>query len=190
MSEQLFLTGMPEQSSKKDRLFFAIFPDADACAQMTRLAEQLCARHGLKGKPRAAALLHVTMHFVGDFHEVSDSVVQAAGMAASQAVATMRPFEVTLDHVKSFANRSRHRPCVLVGNNDNTALVSLHCRLITAFGKRDDHFTPHVTLLYDDVLVPEESVDPVRWSVRELVLVHNVIGKGCYQALGRWALQG
>lgn len=156
---------------------------------MTRLAEQLCAKHGLKGRPRAAASLHVTMHFVGDFHHISDSVVQTAGMAAAQAVATTCPFEVTFDYVKSFANRPHHRPCVLVGNN-NAALASLRRRLVTAFGKHDDHFTPHVTLLYDDVLVPEESVDPVRWSVSELVLVHNVIGKGCYQALGRWALQG
>jgi hypothetical protein len=42
-------------------------------------------------------------------------------------------------------------------------------------------FMPHVTLLYDrphEIAVP---VDSIRWTVRELVLVHSLLGKTQYE---------
>ncbi len=49
---------------------------------------------------------------------------------------------------------------------------------------------PHVTLLYDSRLVPEQPVEPVRWTVTEFVLVHSHQGLGRHEELGRWALRG
>ena len=50
-------------------------------------------------------------------------------------------------------------------------------------------FRPHVTLLYDDQYVARQAVDPIRWTVSELVLVHGVVGEGRHITLGQWSLQ-
>jgi 2'-5' RNA ligase len=39
-------------------------------------------------------------------------------------------------------------------------------------------YTPHVTMLYDDVTAAPQSVAPVEWTVRELVLLHSHIDQG------------
>jgi 2'-5' RNA ligase len=49
---------------------------------------------------------------------------------------------------------------------------------------------PHVTLLYDNRCVAEETVDTVPWTVREFVLVHSLHGQGRYVLLERWELLG
>jgi 2'-5' RNA ligase len=50
-------------------------------------------------------------------------------------------------------------------------------------------FTPHVTLLYDDRMVPEQAVEPISWRVREFVLTHSLLGKTQHVELGRWPLR-
>ena len=52
-------------------------------------------------------------------------------------------------------------------------------------------FTPHVTMMYDEAVVPEHGVAPVAWPVTELVLLHSRIGQNLpYAVLGRWPLSG
>jgi len=47
-----------------------------------------------------------------------------------------------------------------------------------------------VTLLYDDVLVQERAVEPIRWTVSEFVLVHSLLGQTRHIPLARWSLGG
>lgn len=49
-------------------------------------------------------------------------------------------------------------------------------------------FEPHVTLAYATALPAPETVAPIRWTAREVVLVHSLIGQTRYIGLGRWAL--
>ena len=49
---------------------------------------------------------------------------------------------------------------------------------------------PHITLLYDGRGIGEHVVEPVRWTVKELVLVHSLLGQSRYIPLGRWSLRG
>ena len=51
-------------------------------------------------------------------------------------------------------------------------------------------FTPHVTLLRDRHRVPEQRIEPIEWTVRELVLVHSLIGRPAHRHLARWSLAG
>jgi len=51
-------------------------------------------------------------------------------------------------------------------------------------------FTPHVTLLYDGRVVTERLVEPIRWTVREFVLVRSLLGKTRHIVIGRWPLRG
>ncbi len=58
-----------------------------------------------------------------------------------------------------------------------------------AASRRERPYTPHVTLLYDAACVDETTVEPVRWTAREFVLVHSLIGQGKHVTLGRWPLR-
>ena len=50
-----------------DRLFFALFPDAEAAMQIAGLARSLREEHGLHGQPLREDRLHVTLHHLGDY---------------------------------------------------------------------------------------------------------------------------
>jgi 2'-5' RNA ligase len=52
------------------------------------------------------------------------------------------------------------------------------------------HFTPHVTLLYDEQGVGEDDIEPTRWTVAEFALVHSRRGQGPYAVLARFPLCG
>lgn len=49
-------------------------------------------------------------------------------------------------------------------------------------------YIPHITLMYTDRLVDDRAVEPVRWMVHEFVLVHSLLGRSRYLALGRFPL--
>jgi 2'-5' RNA ligase len=55
-------------------------------------------------------------------------------------------------------------------------------------GKPEPTFTPHLTLLYDKRRLPLQPVQPLRWLVREFVLVRSYLGQTRYQMEGCWAL--
>jgi len=132
------------------------------------------------------------LHHLGDYVGLPATVIEQAQRAAAQVVATA--FEVAFDRVKSFAGRAEKKPCVLLGAEGDTPLQSLRGqlgeRLIQAgLGKQvTREFTPHVTLRYERILVPERSVAPIAWTVREFALVHSLLGKTEHRILQRWAL--
>lgn len=195
MPEQLFLPGMPtllkSNDEALDRLFLAVFPDTTSAAQIARLREPLCAKHGLSGSRIAPDRFHVTLHHLGDFRGVPEHVVEAASMAAAATAASKPPFEITFDHVESFSGRPGRRPFVLRANGSNADLMELHRRLVTALGKRGNvKFVPHITLLYDEQGVAKEPVDPVSWTINEIVLIRSLLGKTRHIPLGRWKLEG
>lgn len=49
-------------------------------------------------------------------------------------------------------------------------------------------FTPHVILLRDNYRVPEQRIEPIEWTVREVVLVHSLLGRTTHRHLARWSL--
>ena len=149
---------------------------------------------GLSGKPRPRGHLHVTLHCVGDYPDVPEQVVDATIKACASVLASQPSFEVIFDQVKSFRGRPGNLPFVLVNPNGNAALLELHRLLITELAKHrlasrgDFKFVPHVTMLYDKYNVPEQPVSPVRWTVKEVVLVLSHLGVTKYERLGCWTL--
>jgi 2'-5' RNA ligase len=191
MSEQLSLLGF-EPTPPTDRLFFAIFPDADAAARIAKLAERLRGKGGLKGKPLATERFHVTLHHLGDYIRLPQDIVAAAREAA--AAVTAPPFDVLFDYAVSFVGRPRNRPFVLRGGDGVAALMAFQQSLGLAMRKAglgrwvDQRFTPHVTLLYDDRFVDEQRIEPIGWAVHEFVLVHSLLGRSEHIPLERWPL--
>lgn len=194
MSEQLSFTGFGAVARPTDRVFFAIFPDVDAAAQIARLARHQGSEHGLKGRPLATDRFHVTLHHLGDYVGLPGDVVAAASRAA--ATVAFPPFEIVLDRVVSFFGRPRSRPLVLRGGDGVAALIGFQQALGAAMAKAGlgrwaaSHYTPHVTLLYDDHHVAEVGVETIGWTAREFVLVHSLLGRTRHVPLARWRLHG
>ena len=57
-------------------------------------------------------------------------------------------------------------------------------------GRAKAHYAPPMTLLYDTRRVDEQPIETIRWTAREFVLVHSLLGRGVYKSLGRWPLRG
>jgi len=174
-----------------DSLFFAIHPDENTGAAIASRARELCAAHGLRGRPIAVDRLHITLHFLGEFPGVPADVVDRASDVATSVKAGS--FEIGLDRAMSFAGNKKKRPFVLGSRTPSPGLAgfqkSLHEALRKA-GLRNQlrGFTPHLTLLYDEQHVREQAIDPIRWTVREFVLVHSLVGRGRHETLARWPL--
>jgi 2'-5' RNA ligase len=193
---QLSFPGLePEPDRPRtDRLFFAIFPDQKTAANIAEQAEQLREVYGLEGRPLRPERFHITVNHLDDFAGVPERIVKAAREAASAVKAP--PFEVSFDYAMSFKGRRGNRPFVLRGGYGLADLIAFQGALGLEMAKAglgryvEGSFTPHVTLLYDDLVVQEVPIEPIRWTVRELVLVHSLLGQGKHVALDRWSLKG
>ena len=51
-------------------------------------------------------------------------------------------------------------------------------------------FTPHLTLGYDEKIIPEHPIQPVSWTVRDFVLIQSSVGRSHYTTIGRWIFRG
>jgi RNA 2',3'-cyclic 3'-phosphodiesterase len=199
MSISSDLFGQIPPPKPTDRLFFALFPSDAAIPQIIKTSQRLRDEHGLTGKSLSNDRLHVTLHHVGDY---------AGGLPSGlvetvQDVATnikMPAFDVTFDRAMSFAGSPKNKPFVVRGNEGRAggladlmafqkAFYLAMCRAGLQGPRANAKFAPHVTLVYDPVGVPEQAVEPIRWSVHDFVLVHSLLGQTKHVHLGRWPLQ-
>ena len=186
-------TWMP--APRTDRVFVALFPDAQASAHLSRMAPQLREQHELRGKLRPQSHFHITLSHLDDYAGLPAHIVQAASQACLASTAATPPFEVKLDQAKSFGGRPGNRPFILCDDNGNVDLRKFQKRLVSELAKHGcpfdkGAFTPHLTLLYDDKIISQAPIDPVHWIAGEIVLVHSLLGKTLYYPLGSWPLGG
>lgn len=191
MTEQQSLFGdLPPPKEPRDRLFFALFPDAPTAARIVEQAMALRSRHGMTAQVQDAARMHITLQHLGDFAGVPQHIVQSASTAAASVANA--PFEVTFDRAVSFGGNPKALPYVLLGA-ENAALQTFNKTLAAAMAKAllppDKTFTPHVTMLRDRVAAPETSIAPITWTVREFVLIHSLLGQTRHIPLARWTLK-
>jgi RNA 2',3'-cyclic 3'-phosphodiesterase len=172
-----------------DGLFFSIFPDPAAAVRIANIAEHFRRVYGLKGEPLLTKRFHVTIHGVGNYDGLPRSVVGKAIEAGASV--TARPFDVMFDRVTSFAGSDA---LVLCGGDGVDGMVRFHGLLGMAMRNSGldacQQFTPHVTLLYDGRRIEQQFIEPIRWTVREFVLVHSLRGMTKHIPLERWPLSG
>jgi RNA 2',3'-cyclic 3'-phosphodiesterase len=182
-----------EAPGPTDRLFFAVFPDPMAAADITHLAQTLRHQHALHGNPIPKSRLHVTLFFLGDYAGLPQSLLTAAKTAAERVEAA--EFDVIFDKVSSFSGRSRKHPLILSSADGLKSLREFREQLagrlmLTGLGRLlARQFIPHVTLLYDDKELKLRPVEPISWKVREFALVHSLLGRTEHRVLGRWPLR-
>jgi 2'-5' RNA ligase len=168
------------------RLFLGAVPDAEARAKIDRLAGILKRAHRFTGTPIKPDCLHVSLLGLGS---PSADLVRT-GHEVAEAVRMPR-FDVAFDRTVSFRGKSGQLPFVLVAGDGRCALQSLRQQLVEALtrkaikGGTRRAFTPHVTLWYGEREIAERPIEPIGWTLRELVLIHSLRGHTC---LARWPL--
>lgn len=167
-----------------DRLFFAVLPDEETRMRIAEKARHLRLSHGLTGRGVRPEHFHVTLCHVGDSVGLSRDLVDHVRECAANVV--MPSFQVCFDRAESFRNGA----LVLRGEDGTIGLEILQQRLSDALAGqalKARRFTPHVTLLRDGHRVPEQWVGPIEWTVREMVLVHSLLGRTTHRHLARWS---
>jgi 2'-5' RNA ligase len=188
---RLSLPGIDTEPIPTDRLFFAIFPGTSVAESIERFARRGCSKQRLNGDLLAAARFHVLLHHLGDFVGLPRGILSMAGRAASAVCDETPQFEVALDRAMSFVGRPGRHPFVLCGCDGVVALTAFHKALGGAMAQAGLklrtsplHYTPHLTLLYGDRHVAEQTIEPIVWAVREFTLVRSLIGLHRYESLG------
>jgi 2'-5' RNA ligase len=112
----------------------------------------------------------------------------------SRAIAKLRsaPFEVVFEQIGGF--NSGH--VVLQGQDGLEALRAFReaLRQALAWEKLEkgmpQKYTPHMTVIYGQPGEEVAPIEPVRWTVREFVLVISHQGQGRHEVLARFPLIG
>ena len=169
------------------RLFIAILPEDEVIRRVVGV-QNAFRRENIRGNYTAPENLHVTLAFIGEYHD-PDAV-----LAAMERVA-FAPFSVTMEHLGCFDD------LWWAGFEDSRALNVLAQRLRRAladagipFDKKK--FSPHMTLLRKatalnrDVRI-QKSLPPTRMEVCGLSLMRSTRGKNgmIYSELGYLSAQ-
>lgn len=201
MPQQLFLFGAdPSEAESRPRPFearphalaFAIVPPPAAIERIVALQNRLARQQGLRGALTRPDRLRLVLWEIGRFQ---DPPREAAGQAA-QAVASMATpaFEASLDCVAALESAQARRPVVLTTADEGLHLARLGLRLNAALVQAGlarpsaAPPTPHVTLAHASAEIRAQLVEPIRWRVEDLALVHSRLGRSADAVLGRWPL--
>jgi 2'-5' RNA ligase len=182
------LGGHPAKPAETHRLFFALFPGDDVRRQLVRVAETCRTNRAFHGTGIRPDRYHATLHFLGDEPMLRPDLVASAVSAASKV--TTSPFEWTMDYVASF--HGSRPPCVARGTETPAPMQELweslrRELLLKGFRAVQDSMTPHVTLGYGRVLMPNVMrIEPIRWRIDSFALVHSSVGQRAYDILGHW----
>lgn len=175
-----------------DRLFFALWPDEATRTALAGNGAYLKQKLHPVGRWVGAHRYHLTLHFLGDWPALPESLAQRA----REAAATVRSpcFELLIDEAGSFPNRSI--PWWLGTSQPSTPLRHLWRALRDALLAHKVVYdaklrlSPHVTVLRDATqILPVTPVPPVRWNVDRFALVHSHLGADSrYTVLDTWPL--
>lgn len=178
-----------------ERIFLGIMPDAPAALQAEATTRKICDINAIRAKPLLRQRFHVSLQHIGDYKRLKSRSLYAANLVG--AAISMAEFEVIFDRAESFPapprrDRPRRYPAVLRGGSE--PLFELHRLLAAAMRnlnlRPSDRFAPHMTMVYADKAIVPQPVEPLRWIVREFVLIHSERGLTRYNILDRWPLRG
>ena len=187
---------MPEpqrRPKKPERLFLGIFPDAPAAQEAQLVHKRLSSETGLTGRMLELERFHTSLLHVSDRRWLRSKDIYAAELAANRV--RISPFELSFSQMGSFRGMPKKgrpllHPLVLLA--DEGPVIELYEMLGAEFRKFrypvPEHFRPHLTLSYDEQLIPMRSTGPITFVVKEFVLVHSKLWLTEYEVLRTWTL--
>jgi 2'-5' RNA ligase len=172
------------------RLFIALMPDEAVRTQLHAAARDLAIRTNPQRKRMIAPEnYHLTLQFLGD----GISAEQEAAVRQALTLVRGDPFEMTIDHARTFGEGGtwwlgmRQVPPQLealrAGVLQRTASVGI---------AGDRRFTPHVSVMKVPEKLPPTRTSVIRWKVDAMALVSSTLTPegSRYQVLEQWSLQG
>ena len=175
-------------------LFLAIFPQPELASRVAQRADDLRRQHGLRGHCLKDAHLHMTLHAVAWFdQQISLQAIEAAKAAATGV--RCPPLPIVFDRAGSFRNRvNPHKNAFVLRCDPRSEATVARLRQQLAVALRRSGLrpkptaTPHMTLLYDQAVIAETSIEPIQWTATHFALILSHVGLGHHQWLGEWAL--
>lgn len=169
--------------------YFALLPEPAAAEAARRRAIEA----GLPGRLHPAHLLHVSLAGLGRYASLPP--YRLANAQASAKAVCLPCFDITFDRILSFG-KGPYPHLVLASKSGSEEIIRLCWRLTAgpaAISPGQDNrmprFAPHMTLVYGGRRIKEVLLaEPIRWTVREFVLVQSFYGQGRHEYLGRWPL--
>ncbi len=121
------------------------------------------------------AQLHITLLDLGD--EVPIEKVARAVVATYGVTQATNPFWVKIGCVSCFPTQDENSPNPIIAPIINPTIQKLHCALKKGmckekvdYIKKFKEFKPHVTLAYNEGEIKRTKIEPIEWSVQEIVL--------------------
>ncbi|MBL8518344.1 MAG: 2'-5' RNA ligase family protein [Betaproteobacteria bacterium] len=199
--QQGFLTGIEPLRPllyPGENWFFALRVPQQAAERIHDLAFRLRNQHNLRGEPFPLWQYHVSLQGLMPQPLRNESWL-TAGLRAGGSVRAA-PFSVQFDRVVTLPGgsreASRRSACVLTASGDGDLGVRLLRNLLGTSMKTANlkgaslgRFLPHVSMLYDEVRVPQYGVEPIRWTATEFVLIHRPERGAKYEQFESWPLE-
>ena len=177
----------PKLGGALHNIYFAIQPDADA-------ARTLCALGCADGHAMDPSRLHISLYSLGLHRSLPRQQVAEAVQAACRV--RLPPFLVALDRVATWGRGRGPLPTVAWADEGVGGVRDLHDRLHEAVAptapwrRRKPAIDPHLTLWRSERRRAIAFIAPVRWWVREFVLLDSHYGEGRHEVLDRFPLIG
>ena len=177
----------------KHRLFFAIMIQGRVRTEIASRFEPFQACYEFQSTPIPSERLHLSLYalFAGDC--IPEPVAKLAERAGGAT--RCEKFEITLTRALSFRNTRGKKPFVFGAPSEAGSVNQLSRRIAGALNAlsgskvhKAQVNTPHVTLIWDPVIISEQRISPIIMPVREFALVHSYVGQSRYDILGRWPL--
>ena len=166
------------------RPLFLVRPPPDVAALLGRVRDAA----GPVGKPVPDDRLHITIVAFHDYPDFPDEIVERARSIA--AAARPVPFRVVFDRLIAGAHSA-----LLVPSEPVRGIEAFQQRLSVALiggglnVRSGWRFHPHITLRHGAQPGLDRPIDPISWTVEDLVLVDSVVGTGRHDVLARWSLR-
>lgn len=174
--------------------FIAFIPAGDAGSRIEALQRRMRSLHDLKGQLLPPERIYCAVYSVGDWLGSTQVLVEKVSAVAESI--DFPPIELSFDSVLTFSGPSTVHSLALRAGRDAGIAREFHTLLGKAMKQAglgagpDSLYVPHVALLHDDTIVAEKSIEPVRWTAQEFVLMHRAPGQSRSMILGRWPLLG
>lgn len=178
----------PHVPRKHRRLFFAILPDARTAEFIASRAKYLDQSLGIVGHLLRADRLHITLHTIGEYDATPEGDVIAARKAGDAVVADA--FELEFDRAMTFVAPQAYVLRVGEGLDKVEAFWrNLGAEIAHVRPFKQQPFTPHMTLSYNGRPMLEHTIEPIRWTAQEFVLINSHVGETYHEVMGRWRLR-
>jgi RNA 2',3'-cyclic 3'-phosphodiesterase len=186
---------MSSNSALFYRLLFFLRPPIDIAEEIVECWAREWRKFGLFGEVVPAHRLHFTVAHVKDFVAYPVVEIAKALKAGERFALSASPIELVLERLFSLGIDD-NRPAVLGGwrgvagvNATKRSLLPI-LRDVGLEYARELKSAAHMTLQYENRLIIDQRIDPIRWRCCDLFLINSLVGLKQHDVLGQWSLKG